>query len=132
LEKPDKIGERIREFGLSKFSSLKAFSEALGIAQSMLSNYLAGVRRPGNGMQSRLRDLGCDIEWLMTGKKGGRPTAVKRQAYREPLYELNATGPLTPEQKKKLTRLAKRLRKLSPTQLDKIDELLRVFLKDFK
>lgn len=63
-----KIGERLREWGLEKFGSVNAFAEALKIAQSQLSNYLNGRRIPGNKMQDRLRKLGCNITWLMTGE----------------------------------------------------------------
>lgn len=31
--------------------------------------YLNGKSLPGNKLQSKLRDLGCDIEWLMTGER---------------------------------------------------------------
>lgn len=32
-----------------------------------LRKYLSGELVPGNVIHQRLRDLGCDIEWLMTG-----------------------------------------------------------------
>jgi transcriptional regulator with XRE-family HTH domain len=62
------IGHRLREFGLSHFPSLGAFAKALGISQPQLSNYLVGGRTPGNRMQERVRNLGCDLTWLMTGR----------------------------------------------------------------
>jgi repressor LexA len=67
----EKIAERLKEFGLSKFGSLKEFAEALKISPEHLSQYVNGKSKPGNKTQQRLRGLGCDIEWLMTGKKSG-------------------------------------------------------------
>jgi repressor LexA len=33
-----------------------------------LNNYLSGQARPGGILQQRLRVLGCDVDWLMTGR----------------------------------------------------------------
>jgi hypothetical protein len=52
---------------LEEFGSLVSFARALGITQQTLNDYTSGRILPGNKMQSRLRSLGCDIEWLMTG-----------------------------------------------------------------
>jgi phage repressor protein C with HTH and peptisase S24 domain len=59
----------LREFGLSKFSTLLAFSKALGVSATNLNSYLVGRRLPGNKMKFRLRELGADIDWIMEGKK---------------------------------------------------------------
>jgi SOS-response transcriptional repressor LexA len=63
------IRERLRKFGESKFPSMAQFARALRITPQDLNHYLMGNGKPGNKLQSRLRDLGCDIEWLMTGKE---------------------------------------------------------------
>ena len=62
------IGARLRNFGESKFPSMAAFSRALQIKPQQLYDYFNGKSKPGNKMQSRLRDLGCDIGWLITGE----------------------------------------------------------------
>lgn len=46
------------------------------MTQPSLSGYLTGKRRPGVDVQNKLRVLGCDIEWLMTGE-GRAPSNVK-------------------------------------------------------
>lgn len=61
------IGERLREFGEQQFKSSVNFAKALGVSPQHLNAYLTGQRIPGNKMQDRLRKLGCDIGWLMTG-----------------------------------------------------------------
>lgn len=67
ISEKEKIGKRLREFGEGKFDSIAEFARALGMAPQNLNSYLSGLFTPGNKMQARLRDLGCDIEWLMTG-----------------------------------------------------------------
>ncbi|MBW7887417.1 MAG: hypothetical protein H3C35_03525 [Bacteroidetes bacterium] len=47
------------------------FSKALDMSSQNLNKYLNGKQRPGALLQSKLRGLGCDIEWLMTGKTSG-------------------------------------------------------------
>lgn len=63
------IGVRLREYGLNKFPTLADFARALGIDPQNLNSYLSGRRRPGNKMKFRLKKIGCDASWLMTGKK---------------------------------------------------------------
>jgi transcriptional regulator with XRE-family HTH domain len=127
------IGARLRSFAEGRYKSMVAFAESLGVSASQINDYLSGRRTPGNTMQSRLRDLGCDIEWLMTGKRSIRyRDSQKTPAVGESLYELSSVTPLTAQQRKKFERLARRLRKLSAKDLDKVDELLGLFFKDKK
>ncbi len=62
------ISKRLRYFAHMRFGSLKELAAHLGVTSSTLSQYTTGKSIPGNTMQSRLRDIGCDIEWLMTGE----------------------------------------------------------------
>jgi SOS-response transcriptional repressor LexA len=68
------IGERLRQFGEQRYPTLVDFAEALGISSESLHQYLAGKSKPGNKLQTRLRSVGCDIEWLMTGS--GEPPEI--------------------------------------------------------
>lgn len=65
-------GTALAEFGKSKFGSGRGwqrdFAGALGISTANLRQYLADKAKPGNKLQNRLRALGCNITWLMTGK----------------------------------------------------------------
>lgn len=54
------------------------FARSLSMQPAGLTKYLNGKQQPGNIIQKRLRDLGCDIEWLMTGK-----TAVEYKQQQE-------------------------------------------------
>lgn len=107
------------------------FARALGMRPQTLNNYLAGQAKPGNVLQARLRELGCDIEWLMTGKKAGYARTQQRSArVNEALIEFNAPGGVPPNVKKKMQKLAKRLSKLKGEEIDKIDKLLDIYLNE--
>ncbi len=41
----------------------------MGIQSQSLTPYVNNLTTPGTVTQNKLRDLGCDIEWLMTGKE---------------------------------------------------------------
>ena len=61
---------RLREFGEKNFTSMTDFATALSMLPQTLNSYLSGASGIGSKMQEKLRELGCDIEWLMTGEKG--------------------------------------------------------------
>ena len=63
------IGNRLKMWGLEHFETLAEFAKKLDIAPQNLNNYINGERTPGNKMKWRLRQLGCDIIWLITGEK---------------------------------------------------------------
>lgn len=63
------IGQRLRKWGVGRYGSVKNFADKLDIVSEGLSPYLNDKRIPGNKMQSKLRNLGCDITWLITGQK---------------------------------------------------------------
>jgi hypothetical protein len=65
------VSKRLREWGIREFGSLVNLARAIGISQQSLYDYTSGRTLPGNKMQSRLRGLGCEIEWLMTGCSTG-------------------------------------------------------------
>lgn len=62
------IGDRLKHFAKSKYGSLAALARAMGIQSQSLTPYVNNLTTPGTVTQNKLRDLGCDIEWLMTGK----------------------------------------------------------------
>lgn len=57
--------EKLRIFA-ENFGSISALAEALGIAQPSLSRYLSGEVKPGLDFIMKLKDLGCDINWLLS------------------------------------------------------------------
>lgn len=87
---------RLRYFAHAKYGSIKALAKAMGVSPSTLSQYTTGKCIPGNIMQERLRSLGCDIEWLITGssvnheiKRIRREFALLMKEYRAVQHRLS-------------------------------------------
>lgn len=66
------ITERLNEFVKNRYGSKHGyksmFAKELGMSPGQASQYLSGERIPGNKIQQKLRNIGCDIEWLMIGE----------------------------------------------------------------
>lgn len=68
------IGERLLEFavqlnGGKKIGAKQILSSKLNISQPALSGYFSGEHIPGNQMQAKLRGLGADTHYIITGEK---------------------------------------------------------------
>ncbi len=63
-----KLSERLKEFGLSRYGSIKLFAHALEMQPSNLQAYLRGEREPGPVIIKKLSALGCDLNWLFNGE----------------------------------------------------------------
>jgi transcriptional regulator with XRE-family HTH domain len=61
-------GDRLRIFALSKYPSIKDFSEFIGMDAGNVQKYLNNKRKPGTPFLKRLQKEGCDINWLLTGE----------------------------------------------------------------
>lgn len=87
------VAQRLREFGKKQFGTMAAFGRALRLRPQELYVYLKGESKPGNTLQAKLRELGCDIEWLMTGKRSAAnfPDEIGRRRRSE--YRVEATIP---------------------------------------
>lgn len=64
----DTIGDRLRLFAKVNFGSTSELARRMGVLPQSLTAYLSNRTIPGNVTQNKLRELGCDVEWLMTGK----------------------------------------------------------------
>ena len=92
---PAEIGHRMRLFGESKFKSTAEFARALKVSPQQLNNYLNGRSLPGNKMESRLRDLGCDVIWLQHGVTQGE---IQRQ-FEEMVQRIGAARDVTDKER---------------------------------
>ena len=64
------VAQNLRLFGYKKFGTMKKFAEALDMNPSTLySGYLNGRSIPGPVLLVKLIDLGCNINWLLTGRE---------------------------------------------------------------
>jgi len=71
------VNGRLRSWVESMNWSVGDFADQLGVDQPVASMYLTGVRTPGNKMQRRLRKLGADVDWIMTGRIVGKTAIVQ-------------------------------------------------------
>lgn len=91
------IAERIKEFAKSRYGSVSGLTRAMGIKETSLSTYLSGRSKPGAMIQSKLREAGADIEWIMTGKAGpGAFARVVEDAMNREEVRLSGVGTIDP------------------------------------
>ena len=60
------IGEKIRIFAENKGISLAQLADLLGMKPQSLQVYVSGKSNPGSEILMKLKDLGCDINWLLS------------------------------------------------------------------
>ncbi len=69
------IASRLREFAYSRTDKLSDFARMLDMLPQTLNSYLSGRITPGSELLVKLSEMGCDIDWLLTGKGGNPETA---------------------------------------------------------
>lgn len=60
------VGERIKLL-FEEGETYKAFAARVGISERMLGSYMRGENRPSPEFLTRLRALGADVNWVLTG-----------------------------------------------------------------
>jgi plasmid maintenance system antidote protein VapI len=60
------VGERLKQFA-GLHGGVTALAAMLGISQPRLSNYIRGEHDIPNDLMIKLGEIGCDVNWLMTG-----------------------------------------------------------------
>ena len=80
----DEVAINLRKFANDNFKSLAELGRKLGMRPQNLQIYFDGRSYPGGQVLGKLSELGCDINWLMTG-------GVRREKY-IPVEELKRVG----------------------------------------
>lgn len=81
------IGERLRQFA-NEVGGVTKLAELLNIKPPSLYDYLNDKSVPGGLFLRELNNLGCDINWLLTGQtieEKGKPTSPD---YRDKIKKL--------------------------------------------
>lgn len=60
------LGQKIKEFILKNFSSIQEFADFIGIKSEQLYPYFSDKVVPSATFLAKLKDLGCDINWLLS------------------------------------------------------------------
>lgn len=88
------IAARLREFAYSKTDRLKEFARSLEMSPQTLNSYLSGKISPGSELLIKLSDLGCDINWLLTGsEKNSKEKDFGIKTSKERIYRVMGTLP---------------------------------------
>jgi transcriptional regulator with XRE-family HTH domain len=64
----DTFGDRLRKFAEKQFKSVSKMASEMGIAQPQMQRYISNENKPKTDFLEKLATLGCDINWLLTGK----------------------------------------------------------------
>lgn len=85
------IGEKLRFFSENYIGSVAKLAELLGMKPPSLYVYLNNESIPGGDILRKLKDLGCDINWLLSDSPDPPPeTNQLLQARLKELEEENA------------------------------------------
>jgi SOS-response transcriptional repressor LexA len=88
------FGIRLKAFADEKFGSITAMSKVIGISQPNIARYVKEEVQPTKILFEKLLEVGCDIEWLLTGKskEADKQTGVKQF----PLVSMVGAGSVIP------------------------------------
>ena len=118
----------MRQWGTERFGTMSAFASALGMKPPSLNDYLVGKTLPGNSLQAKLRALGCDIEWLMTGKSSG-DLKKEREKKADAVIAFHAPGAMSEEQQKAIQKMVDELAQLPAGEVERAREIIRAAFK---
>lgn len=117
MNKKLEIASRLKDFAEKKFNGLAGLSRALGMKDRQgLNPYLAGKSFIGGEYLLKLSDLGCDINWLLTGTTINGKEAIRANHVKEPASEYEA------DFEKQLEKLELELEKVKARNYDLIEE----------
>lgn len=100
------------------------FARTLGMSPQQLNDLLNGRRIPGNSTQSRLRELGCNIEWLMTGKELSVKEELRQFVKEHPGSYI--PDDLPEKTRKRIKQLIEEVKDLDESEIDRVREIIRM------
>ncbi len=107
---------------------MAAFARDLRVSQAYIYQYLNGHKTPGIEMHERLRKLGADVEWIMTGNKA-EEQQKERTRKAEVAIAFHAPGAMSEEQRKAIQKMIDELAALPPGQVDRAREIVKAAFK---
>lgn len=88
------FGIRLKEFADQKFGSIYAMSKAIGISQPNITRYVRGEVQPTKILFEKLLEVGCDLEWLLTGIPKNNNLVQNHREF--PLVSMVGAGSIIP------------------------------------
>ncbi len=130
------IGARLVDFAKKRFGAKRGwqtlFASALGMDPGSARKYLIGQIVPGSRVQAKLRGLGADVEYIMTGVSATEHADRRRRADADReaarVYFWAPDG-VSDEVRKKYEKLAELIAKIPAHETEKIDAMVRAYLK---
>ena len=77
MDNKSEIANRLEKWILENYKTKTAFCKDAGMSLQSLNIYTSGVSGIGNKFLKRLRELGCDVDWLITGREAPLHQATK-------------------------------------------------------
>jgi transcriptional regulator with XRE-family HTH domain len=129
LNNPEII-ERLTKFGVGLCGDNRgwktSFAEKLKMKPQQLQNILSGKAAVGEKIQSNLRDLGADVDYILTGRKKEEPASERVR------IQFDMPGHLTEEQGEQYKKLIEEIGKVSSEDPDAIEKMLIITQTIFK
>lgn len=72
------IAKRLREFGKRNFKNFAELARKMEWSPQALNVYLSGQSIPGGNILFKLKELGCDINWLLSEDKDTRYVSFRK------------------------------------------------------
>jgi hypothetical protein len=120
------IAVRLQEFGKQlcgdQHGWRRRFADKLNVSPSQMSNLLAGRDVLGDSFILRLRDLGADTNYILTGKKTETEVHI----------QFDMPGHLTAEQGEQYKKLIAEMKKISEDDPEAIEKMLILTQTIFK
>lgn len=74
------FNEKLRFWIVQKYGSIKKFANILGIHYTTVHSYVSGHREPNIQFLNKIKDLGCDMNWLLEDNIGTEEYLVKEKS----------------------------------------------------
>lgn len=77
MDNKSEIGQRLENWILANFKTKTEFCKKSGVSMQTLNNYTNGRSGVGAKFSGVLRGLGCDVEWLISGREESPPITLE-------------------------------------------------------
>ncbi len=79
MSQQEETAQRLENWILANFKNKTEFCKAAGMSLQALNVYVKGQSGIGNKFSTTLRELGCDVEWLKSGRSESPPAPLVEQ-----------------------------------------------------
>ena len=77
------FGEKLKDFAIKNFGGIKQLADLLGIADTALHRYINGSVSPSKSFFVKMRELCCDLNWLLGNENCSKDSSIAPSIYTE-------------------------------------------------